>query len=53
MKKVIALILVLVLALSMVACGGGKKDDGQKTIGILMPTKEQAIWLSSLLTALL
>ena len=44
MKKVIALILVLVLALSMVACGGGKKDDGQKTIGILMPTKEQTIW---------
>ena len=43
MKKVIALILVLVLALSMVACGG-KKDDGQKTIGILMPTKEQTIW---------
>ena len=44
MKKVIALILVLVLALSMVACGGAKKDDGQKTIGILMPTKEQTIW---------
>ena len=44
MKKVIALILVLVLALSMVACGGTKKDDGQKTIGILMPTKEQTIW---------
>ena len=43
MKKVIALILVLVLALSLVACGG-KKDDGQKTIGILMPTKEQTIW---------
>ena len=44
MKKVIALILVLVLALSMVACGGGKKDDGAKTVGILMPTKEQTIW---------
>jgi putative multiple sugar transport system substrate-binding protein len=44
MKKVIALILALVLALSMVACGGAKKDDGQKTIGILMPTKEQTIW---------
>ena len=44
MKKVIALILVLVLALSLVACGGAKKDDGQKTIGILMPTKEQTIW---------
>ena len=44
MKKVIALILVLVMALSMVACGGAKKDDGQKTIGILMPTKEQTIW---------
>ena len=43
MKKVIALILVLALALSLVACGG-KKDDGQKTIGILMPTKEQTIW---------
>ena len=44
MKKVIALILVLVMALSLVACGGAKKDDGQKTIGILMPTKEQTIW---------
>ena len=43
MKKVIALILVLALALSLVACGG-KKGDGQKTIGILMPTKEQTIW---------
>ena len=44
MKKVLAIILALVLVLSMTACGGAKKDDGQKTIGILMPTKEQTIW---------
>ena len=44
MKKVLAIILALVLVLSMTACGGAKKDDGLKTIGILMPTKEQTIW---------
>ena len=44
MKKVLAIILALVLVFSMTACGGAKKDDGQKTIGILMPTKEQTIW---------
>ena len=42
MKKIIALALVLVMILSLCACGG-KKDD-TTTIGILMPTKEQTIW---------
>ena len=27
MKKILALVLVLVLALSLVACGGGKDDE--------------------------
>jgi len=44
MKKIIAIALVLVMVLSLCACGAGKKDDGVKTIGILMPTKEQTIW---------
>ena len=44
MKKIIAIALVLVMVLSLCACGAGKKDDGAKTIGILMPTKEQTIW---------
>ena len=45
MKKIIALALaLLMLAAMLCACGGAKKDDGQKTIGILMPTKEQTIW---------
>ena len=44
MKNVLAIILALVLVLYMTACGGAKKDDGKKTVGILMPTKEQTIW---------
>jgi len=44
MKKVLAILLVLAMVLSLAACGGAKKDDGKKTIGILMPTKEQTIW---------
>lgn len=44
MKKTIALILA-VLMLAAVLCGcGGTKDDGKKTVGILMPTQEQTIW---------
>ena len=43
MKKIIAIALVLVMVLSLCACGAGKKDDGVKTIGILMPTKEQLL----------
>ena len=45
MKKIIALTLALVMILALCACGAtGKKDDGKKTVGILMPTKEQTIW---------
>ena len=44
MKKIIALALaLLMLAAMLCACGGKKADDG-KTVGILMPTKEQTIW---------
>ena len=44
MKKFIALTLTIVMVLTLLcACGGGKKDD-TKTVGILMPTKEQTIW---------
>ena len=45
MKKIIALALaLLMLAAMLCACGGAKKGDDQKTVGILMPTKEQTIW---------
>ena len=54
MKKVIAIALALVMLLGLCACAasGDKKTDdaaatatdGKKTIGILMPTKEQTIW---------
>jgi len=44
MKKIIALALALLMLAAMLCACGGKKDDGQKTIGILMPTKEQTIW---------
>lgn len=47
MKKFIAIALALLLVLSLAACGA-KKDastnEDQKTVGILMPTKEQTIW---------
>ena len=44
MKKIIALALALLMLAAMLCACGAKKDDGQKTIGILMPTKEQTIW---------
>lgn len=45
MKKIIALVLALVMVVGLCACGakGGTSGDS-KTIGILMPTKEQTIW---------
>jgi len=43
MKKLIALTLALVMVLGLCACAGAGGGD-QKTIGILMPTKEQTIW---------
>ena len=45
MKKIIALVLALVMIVGLCACGaeGGAGGDS-KTIGILMPTKEQTIW---------
>lgn len=49
MKKLFAIVMVLVLVLSMVACGAKEEAaetpaEDQKTVGILMPTKEQTIW---------
>ena len=44
MKKIIALALALLMLAAMLCACGAKKDDGQKTVGILMPTKEQTIW---------
>ena len=43
MKKIIALLLALVTALSLVACGsnGGDKDDDVIKIGIFEPTSGQ------------
>ena len=43
MKKIIALLLSLVTALSLVACGsnGGDKDDDVIKIGIFEPTSGQ------------
>lgn len=44
MKKIIALTLALIMVLGLFAACGADKDDGEKTIGILMPTQEQTIW---------
>ena len=49
MKKLFAIVMVLVLVLSMAACGAKEEAaetpaEDQKTVGILMPTKEQTIW---------
>lgn len=55
MKKVVALILAAIMALSLAACGGqaaapaaeaAAEEGGKKVqkIGLCMPTKEQTIW---------
>lgn len=45
MKKLIALTLALIMVLGLfAACGAEQGGKDQKTIGILMPTKEQTIW---------
>jgi len=53
MKKIVALVLAAVMALSLAACGGAaapaaeaKSGEARKveTIGLCMPTKEQTIW---------
>ena len=45
MKKIIALVLALVMVVGLCACGAkGDASGDSKTIGILMPTKEQTIW---------
>lgn len=49
MKKIVALVLSVAMILSLAACGGaataaGAKEEGSKTVGLLMPTKEQSIW---------
>ena len=43
MKKLIALTLSLVMILTLF-CGCGVTKAGEKSVGILMPTKEQTIW---------
>ena len=45
MKKILAMILVLVLALGLVACGGGAKAGNDKLIGVSMPTKDLQRWI--------
>ena len=52
MKKIVALVLAALMALSLAACGGAaaapaadaKAAESTKTVGLLMPTKEQSIW---------
>jgi putative multiple sugar transport system substrate-binding protein len=48
MKKLIALLLVLALALSLVACGGSEPASGGEEeavmIGVSMPTKSLQRW---------
>ena len=53
MKKIVALVLAAVMALSLAACGGqaatteaAATEDAaaKKVVGLLMPTKEQSIW---------
>ena len=45
-KKALSLLVVGMMALSMVACGGSKpaKKSGSKTIGVAMPTKDLQRW---------
>ncbi|HHX62383.1 MAG TPA: sugar ABC transporter substrate-binding protein [Epulopiscium sp.] len=46
LKKALSLVVVGMMALSMVACGGAKpaKKSGAKTIGVAMPTKDLQRW---------
>ena len=44
MKKLIALLLVLVLAISMVACTPANTDGGKKTIAVIAKGETHAFW---------
>lgn len=44
MKKIIAIILTAVMALSLVACSGGISGNNAKKVGISMPTNELERW---------
>ena len=46
MKKLICLLLVVVFALSLVACGDIGKQGKKDFIGIILPTKEESRWLN-------
>ena len=48
MKKVFAIILALALALSMVACGGAKKNDATD-IAVLVPNADHG-WTGAVIT---
>ena len=45
MKRVFSLVLAAILLLTLLGgCAKKPADDGKKTVGLLMPTKEQTIW---------
>jgi putative multiple sugar transport system substrate-binding protein len=51
MKKLVALMIVIVMAVSMAGCGssgtkGATANSGKKKIGISMPTKSSARWIA-------
>ena len=49
MKKVLAILLAVVMALGVMACGGsggGGEKAGQIDVGIVLPTKEEDRWLA-------
>ena len=43
MKKIVALLLVLVMVMSLAACGGAK-DSGEKTIAVIAKGETHAFW---------
>lgn len=49
MKRIIALVLCLLIAMSMVACKGDDKETGGKSggvdVGVVLPTKDEPRWL--------
>jgi putative multiple sugar transport system substrate-binding protein len=51
MKKIIALVLCMLMAMSLVACKGedketnGGKKDGGVDVGVVLPTKDEPRWL--------